>query len=70
MSQTLIIPEVFADAVNANDDIVIKSLPLLNEMKTYEYADGKMNAEIGKHDDTVIATALAIQGVRSGVRYH
>lgn len=53
-----------------NDDIVIKSLPLLNEMKTYEYADGKMNAEIGKHDDTVIATALAIQGVRSGVRYH
>ena len=53
-----------------NDDIHIKSLALLNEMKTYEYADGKMNAIIGKHDDTVIATALAIQGVRSGVRYH
>ena len=53
-----------------NNDIHIKSLALLNEMKTYEYADGKMNAIIGKHDDTVIATALAIQGVRSGVRYH
>ena len=53
-----------------NDDIHIKSLALLNEMKTYEYADGKMNAIVGKHDDTVIATALAIQGVRSGVRYH
>ena len=53
-----------------NEDIVIKSLTLLEEMKTYEYSDGKMNAEIGKHDDTVIATALAIQGVKSGVRYH
>lgn len=52
-----------------NDDIHIRSLALLNEMKTYEYADGKMNAVTGKHDDTVIATALAIQGVRSGVRY-
>lgn len=53
-----------------NDDICIKSLALLNEMKTYEYADGKMNAVTGRHDDTVIATALAVQGVRSGVRYH
>lgn len=53
-----------------NDDIFVKSLALLNEMKTYEYVDGKMNAEAGKHDDTVIATALAIQGVRSGVHYH
>lgn len=53
-----------------NDDIRIKSLALLNEMKTYEYADGKMNAVSGKHDDTVIAAALAIQGVKSGVRYH
>ena len=53
-----------------NDDICIKSLALLNEIKTYEYADGKMNAVTGRHDDTVIATALAVQGVRSGVRYH
>jgi len=51
------------------DSIYIKSINLLNEMKTYEYSDGKMNAVIGKHDDTVIATALAIQGIKSGVRY-
>lgn len=53
-----------------NNDIVIKSLNLLSEMKTYEYSDGSMNAQSGKHDDTVIATALAIQGIKSGIRYH
>ncbi len=52
-----------------NDDIYIKSLNLLNEMKVYQFTDGKMNATIGKHDDTVIATALAIQGIKSGVNY-
>jgi hypothetical protein len=52
-----------------NDSIYIKSLNLLNEMKVFEYTDGKMGAEVGKHDDTVIAAALAIQGIKSGVRY-
>ena len=52
-----------------NGDMYIKSLNLLNEMKTFEYNDGKMGAIVGKHDDTVMATALVIQGIKSGVRY-
>ncbi len=51
------------------DSIYIKSLNLLNEMKTFEYSDSGMGAITGKHDDTVMATALAIQGIKSGVRY-
>lgn len=52
-----------------NDDILIRSTNLLSEMKTYQFSDGKMNASNGKHDDTVIATGLSIQGIKSGVNY-
>lgn len=50
-------------------DMFIRSLATLNEMKTYVFSNGSMNAEIGTHDDTVIATALAIQGIKSGINY-
>ena len=54
-----------------NNDIYIKSIDLLNEMKTYVYTDGvKMgNGNGGKHDDTVIAFALAIEGMNNGIKY-
>lgn len=52
-----------------NDDIVINSTNLLNEMKVYQYTDGKMNAQNGSHDDCVIASALAIQGIKSNIYY-
>jgi hypothetical protein len=51
------------------DAICIKSPALLNEMKTFEYTDGKMGAEQGKHDDCVLSMAFAIAGVKNGVRY-
>ena len=40
-----------------------------NEMKTYVYADGTANGLRGTHDDCVIASALAIQGIKSGINY-
>lgn len=52
-----------------NDDIVINSTALLSEMKVYQYTDGRMNAQNGYHDDCVIANALAIQGIKSGIYY-
>lgn len=52
-----------------NDDIFIRSIDTLNEMKTYVYDGSSTNAESGKHDDTVIASALAIQGIKSGINY-
>lgn len=52
-----------------NNDILIKSPDTLKEMKTYIFSNGSANAERGKHDDCVIATALAIQGYKSKTRY-
>lgn len=52
-----------------NDDIFIRSLDTLNEMKTYVFDGSSANAEHGRHDDTIIATALAIQGIKSGINY-
>lgn len=52
-----------------NNDIFINSATLLAEMKTYQFSHGSMNAQNGKHDDTIIATALAIQGIKSNLYY-
>lgn len=52
-----------------NNDIFIRSADTLNEMKTYVYDGSSTNAESGKHDDTVIASALAVQGIKSGINY-
>ncbi|MFI3325947.1 MAG: hypothetical protein R3Y35_07210 [Clostridia bacterium] len=52
-----------------NNDILIKSSDTLKEMKTYVFNGVSMNAERGRHDDCIIATALAIQGYKSNVRY-
>lgn len=52
-----------------SNDMFIRSLSTLNEMKTYMFSNGSMNGEVGTHDDTVIATALAIQGIKSGINY-
>ncbi|MBS6519436.1 MAG: hypothetical protein KH359_01900 [Clostridiales bacterium] len=52
-----------------NDDITINSTALLSEMKVYQYTDGRMNAQNGYHDDTVIASSLAVQGIKSGIYY-
>lgn len=52
-----------------SNDMVIRSLTTLNEMKTYMFSNGSMNGEVGTHDDTVIATALAVQGIKSGINY-
>lgn len=52
-----------------NDDIIINSTALLSEMKVYQYTDGRMNAQNGYHDDTVIASSLAVQGIKSGIYY-
>ena len=52
-----------------NDEMCINSQDTLNEMKTYVYADGTANGLRGTHDDCVIASALAIQGIKSGINY-
>lgn len=52
-----------------NDDIYIRSQATFSEMKTYVYDGTSANAELGKHDDTVISLALAVQGIKSGKYY-
>jgi hypothetical protein len=52
-----------------NNDIFIRSLTTLSEMKTYMFDGSSTNATSGKHDDTIIATALCIQGIKSGINY-
>jgi len=49
--------------------MIIKSRNLLQEMKVFEFKDGKMNAVIGSHDDLVMAMGMAIQGVKCGINY-
>ena len=52
-----------------NDEMFIRSTATLSEMRTYIYDGSSTNAEIGKHDDCVIASALAVQGIKSGINY-
>ena len=52
-----------------NNDIFVRSTATLSEMKSYIYDGSSTNAESGKHDDTIIATACALQGIKSGVNY-
>lgn len=50
--------------------IAINSKRLLNEMKVFEIKDtGSMGAIIGSHDDSVMATALALGGLKEGKYY-
>ena len=50
--------------------MIIKSKDLLQEMKVFEFKDGKMGATIGSHDDLCMAMGMALQGVKCGVNYH
>lgn len=48
----------------------LHSSDILEEMKVFEVRDnGSMGAMSGYHDDLVMATALAIQGVKDGIYY-
>lgn len=50
--------------------LLLHSADTLEEMKVFEVRDnGSMGAMSGYHDDLVMATALAIQGVKSGFYY-
>lgn len=49
--------------------IKINSTRLLNEMKVYENKDGKYGASGSNHDDSVMATALALQGIKNTFYY-
>lgn len=50
--------------------MVIKSKDLLQEMKVFEFKDGKMGAIIGSHDDLCMSMGMALQGVKCGINYH
>ena len=47
---------------------LVNSKQLLQEMKFFELVDGSMKAVSG-HDDTVMAFAMALQGLKSGQYY-
>lgn len=47
---------------------LVNSKDLLQEMKLFQYVDGQMKAASG-HDDTVMAFAMALQGLKSGQYY-
>ncbi len=50
--------------------ILINSIKLLEEMKIYEIkSNGSMGNTGGGHDDTVMATALALTGLKQGIFY-
>lgn len=50
--------------------ILINSKRLLQEMKVFELNDsGSMGAIVGSHDDSVMATALALGGLKDGKFY-
>ncbi len=50
-------------------DILINSKTTLEEMKVFSLKDGKLAAVGNKKDDRVIATALAVHGLKSGIYY-
>lgn len=52
-----------------NNDICIKSLATLNEMKTYMFDGSSTNAISGQHDDCVISTALVVQAIKTHKNY-
>ena len=43
----------------------IRDIEFWKEAEYYQEENGKFNAKSGKHDDIIMATALALQGVRS-----
>lgn len=49
--------------------ICIKSKDLLSEMKLFAFKNGKMEAITGNHDDLVMAFAMALVGIKSGLNY-
>ncbi|WP_262429870.1 phage terminase large subunit family protein [Paratissierella segnis] len=49
--------------------IVINSKTLLEEMKVFKIDGDKMGAIKGRHDDTVMATAMALVGLDRGIWY-
>ena len=50
--------------------LLINSEEILEEMKVFEIKDnGSMGAMSGYHDDLVMATALALSGVKEGKWY-
>ena len=51
------------------NQMIVKSKDLLQELKVYEFSDGKMNALRGSHDDLVMAMGMAIQGIKCGINY-
>lgn len=52
------------------EGILIHSKDILAEMKVFVVDDkGSMNAMRGYHDDLVMATAMALEGLRQGVQY-
>lgn len=52
------------------DEICIHSLRVLEEMKIFEMKDnGTMGNSGNGHDDSVMATALALEGLKQGVYY-
>lgn len=51
------------------NQIVINSKDLLNEMKMFQFKDGKMEATAGFHDDLCMAFAMTIVGLKSGLNY-
>lgn len=48
---------------------LVNSKDLLQEMKLFQLVDNKMQAVSG-HDDTVMAFAMALQGIKSGQYYY
>ncbi|MCD3240818.1 terminase [Clostridium botulinum D/C] len=54
------------DELFTKDKILINSIETLEEMKTFVSVNGKKNAMNGCHDDTVMATALALWGQKEG----
>lgn len=51
------------------NQICINSKDLLSEMKLFAFKDGKMEATAGNHDDLVLSMAMALVGIKSGIRY-
>ncbi len=49
---------------------LVNSSDLLSEMKYFEFRDNKMQAARSGHDDTVMAFAMAIQGLKSGQYFY
>lgn len=51
------------------NEILINSKGLLEEMKTFVNENGKYSHMKGRHDDRIMATCMAIQGIQTGYWY-